>query len=397
MKALISLTVLRLETLCAGADTVTSASSFVRWLMAIAEHTQRIGLIVPVTPVAATYDAELFRLRKDDCLFALPVMSGFLRIFLRAPRVTLALLRARRFSPTLLCRVPEHGNALVLPIAWILRYRIICWVVGHRGQQEASMRSRPGFVLVRTAATALSRVTGAIETWILRRVPIIVNGRTSDLQHRVRMNPRILEVVSSAIRDRDIPPFREPRTAPQVRLLYVGRVAPGKGLSTLLDAVRRLEASSSFDAEIRIVGWDAHGERRRLEEQVWRINLRTRVSFVPAEPFGPSLFRHYQDADIFVLPSEAEGTPRVLVEAMAFSVPIVASDVGGVRTQIVNGVTGILVPPRDAIQLADAILFLSRDAAMRRTIALAAWRCARENTVDRLASKMARFIAQVDR
>jgi glycosyltransferase involved in cell wall biosynthesis len=76
--------------------------------------------------------------------------------------------------------------------------------------------------------------------------------------------------------------------------------------------------------------------------------------------------------DIFLLTSLFEGLPRVVLQAMAASVPVVATDTGGVHEVVVNGTTGLLVPPGNPVAAADAIVGLAGDASARRRFAQAA-------------------------
>ena len=70
-------------------------------------------------------------------------------------------------------------------------------------------------------------------------------------------------------------------------------------------------------------------------------------------------------SDIFALPSHFEGLPMSVIEAMLTGLPVVATDIRGPREQVVDGVTGWLVPPRAVRPLAEALLRLARDAALR--------------------------------
>lgn len=74
---------------------------------------------------------------------------------------------------------------------------------------------------------------------------------------------------------------------------------------------------------------------------------------------------HVASSDIVVLPSYREGTPRSLLEASAMSKPVIATNVTGCREVVDDGVTGLLVPVRDSLRLADAILKLAHDPEMR--------------------------------
>jgi len=79
----------------------------------------------------------------------------------------------------------------------------------------------------------------------------------------------------------------------------------------------------------------------------------------------------YQAFDILVQSSDYEGTPTVLVEAMALRIPVVATDVGGTSELLQDGIHGLLVPPRDPVALANAIekTLDDRDATARQVAA----------------------------
>ncbi len=70
-------------------------------------------------------------------------------------------------------------------------------------------------------------------------------------------------------------------------------------------------------------------------------------------------------SDIFVLPSNWEGFPLTVLEAMRAGLPVIASDVGGVREAVVDGVTGYLIPRDDARVLAERLRLLIRDSGLR--------------------------------
>jgi glycosyltransferase involved in cell wall biosynthesis len=69
----------------------------------------------------------------------------------------------------------------------------------------------------------------------------------------------------------------------------------------------------------------------------------------------------YRNADVFVLPSEREGMPLVLLEALAMGLPVVATDVPGNRDVVINGQNGALVPPGDSDRLRQALLSVTSD------------------------------------
>ena len=151
------------------------------------------------------------------------------------------------------------------------------------------------------------------------------------------------------------------------RLLYVGRLAPIKGLTTLLDGVARLRAEGSR-AHLCIVGGDAdeplNGHEGELRARLADLALRDAVTFVGAQP-QERLRDWYVAADATVLPSYYESFGMVALEAMACGSPVVASRVGGLQTTVRDRITGVLVPDHDPVSLADALEDVLDDGPLR--------------------------------
>jgi len=156
-------------------------------------------------------------------------------------------------------------------------------------------------------------------------------------------------------------------------LLYVGRIAPIKGLHTLLDAIARLRGAG-HPLELIIVGGDTDeaidGYEAELRRRLDTLGLADAVRFVGAQP-QDKLRAYYVAADATVLPSYYESFGMVALEAMACARPVIASRVGGLQTTVRDGVTGVLVPEHDAGALAQMIDRVMGDAALR-------WRLGRE-------------------
>jgi glycosyltransferase involved in cell wall biosynthesis len=105
--------------------------------------------------------------------------------------------------------------------------------------------------------------------------------------------------------------------------------------------------------------------RDGLEAYAAALGLGQRVVFTGFRRDVPALL---SAVSVSVLPSLSEGLSNVVLEAMAAGVPVVATSVGGTPEIVDDGVTGLLVPPRDAGALADAISSLLTDPARRQTI-----------------------------
>jgi glycosyltransferase involved in cell wall biosynthesis len=167
-----------------------------------------------------------------------------------------------------------------------------------------------------------------------------------------------------------LPPLGPERTHPsRLRIGIVGRIAPWKGQDIFLDAAERL-APRFPDAEFVVVGAALFGEdelERSLRARAAEPPLRGRVEFLG---FCDDMDSVYRELDVAVHASTlAEPYGNVVLEAMASRVATVAAAEGGPLEIVDHGRTGLLVPPRDAGLLADALESLLLDPRKRLELA----------------------------
>jgi glycosyltransferase involved in cell wall biosynthesis len=175
-------------------------------------------------------------------------------------------------------------------------------------------------------------------------------------------------------------------------LLFVGRLAAVKGVVVLFDALERLRARG-VDARLTLVGDGP--ERARLEREAAARGLDGTVRLVGHQS-QEAVAERLAAADLFVLPSFAEGVPVVLMEAMASRAAVVATRVAGVPELVEDGVSGRLVPPGDAEGLADALAALIADPALRARMGEAGRsKVAAEHDAAREAAWLLQIIASV--
>ncbi|GAA6181779.1 MULTISPECIES: glycosyltransferase family 4 protein [unclassified Shimia] len=137
----------------------------------------------------------------------------------------------------------------------------------------------------------------------------------------------------------------------ETNLLFVGRLAPVKGLPILLRALEPLKAEYP-DIHLTVIG-DGPG-RTALESQTSAAGLSENVSFVGYKSQS-DVAKTLAASDLFVLPSFAEGVPVVLMEAMAARRPVVATQIAGISELVTDGASGLLVPPGDPEALSAAM------------------------------------------
>jgi glycosyltransferase involved in cell wall biosynthesis len=154
-------------------------------------------------------------------------------------------------------------------------------------------------------------------------------------------------------------------TPDQVVVGMVGRLVAEKGLLELFDAARRLDDRFV----VAVIGPDDPEKADALDRTTVRAAEEAGVRFLGMRDDVDHL---YGAMDVFVLPSWREGFPRAAMEAAASGLPIVASDVRGCRQVVDHGATGLLVPVRDAGELAQAIRTLGDDPDRRAAMGAAA-------------------------
>lgn len=144
----------------------------------------------------------------------------------------------------------------------------------------------------------------------------------------------------------------------------VARLSEEKGHRVLLEAAPRIQERCP---QARLIFAGDGPLRAELEETLQRLGLTQHIQFLGAfRP--PDLPRIFEEFDIVVLPSRVEGMPHVLVEAMAFGKPVVATPVGAVPEMVQNDVNGFLVPVGEAAELAERISLLLLDTALRERL-----------------------------
>lgn len=157
---------------------------------------------------------------------------------------------------------------------------------------------------------------------------------------------------------------------PTPRFLYAGRLARQKNLPLMLRAAKQLKAQGCR-FELVLVG--SGPEEATVRRAIERDGLGDCVRCLPAVP-REEIVGVFADADAFVLSSDFEGYPRVLMEAAAAALPVVTTAVSGADEAVVDGATGFLVPIGELDPLVARLAQLARDPALRLRMGQAARR-----------------------
>lgn len=280
------------------------------------------------------------RRRQDRC--SVPEMLAF-------------MVHALFIAPGLARQVKANASLVFFglptgPIGWWLKKTMgVPYVVSLQGGDV------PGFMGEEMAL--FHRITGPVISEIWRTAHgVIANSR--GLANLARQHaPDITIGMVPAGADLDaVTPSTHPTLEGPLRLLFVGRLVNQKGLDVLFKALSTMKDDQDWSLTIAGEG----PLKDELALAAYGLGINDRVTFRGwlERDHLPAV---YEQADVFVLPSRDEGMPNAMLEAMAAGLPVIGSKVAGLEEVVIDGETGLLVPPEDADALARALRVVIED------------------------------------
>lgn len=281
-----------------------------------------------------------------------------------------------------------------LALALLAKARRKHVVLGVRQDTAAYFRSRGGSG--RSPAQLAARVIDRAFRLLARWTPTTAVGAEIAAQYGAP-DPRVHDMTVSLMRDDDIvdAPQAHDWTDGQIRLLTVGRVDREKNPLLLVRALAELHRD---EPDRFAVTWVGAGPMIAEVEALARdLGVGHLISLPGFVPFGEELVARYRDAHAFVHVALTEGVPAVLMEALAAGLPVVATDVGGVRAALQDGAVGLVIPPDDRDALVAAIRRLASDPEGRRVRGERGLELVRGRTLERQTGDVARYISATAR
>lgn len=258
---------------------------------------------------------------------------------------------AQRMCDAILRLAPDLVHAHIAnQYAQAARKTGLPWVLTAHGIRHLEMNLRPGLLnryrewLVRREEFSLMRSA----THLISISPFITNVFTDEISANVTQIDNPVD-----------PAFFDVARAPSAsRVLYVGRVIPRKDIATLLEAFAKLRKAMP-DVTLRIAGegiagLEPTGYPAQMLELMRGLGIEDAVEFL-GQLEDPQLIEEYAQCALMVVSSVLETAPMVILQAMAAGVPVVSTDVGGIRYLIEDGRSGRLAPARDSDALAGAM------------------------------------------
>jgi glycosyltransferase involved in cell wall biosynthesis len=282
-----------------------------------------------------------------------------------------------------------HPLGLMLIAVAVLRRRSVVLCI--RQDTMAYFRPRIPSTRWKLLLPALHALDASFRL-LARRLKTVVVGPAIAAQYG-GPGPSLLIMADSIVSKRELADGpKDQEWADTIDLLAVGRIDPDKNPLLLVDVLGQLERQEPGRYRLTWAGGGplVDAVRRRAAALGVADLLRLRGWI----PFGAELLDLYRQSHIFVQVSLVEGVPRVLYEAMACATPIIATDVGGVRSALDDGRAGLLVPPGDLDAVVDALRRLASDVELRRKLVTRGLELVQDLTLEAQAARVAQFIAE---
>lgn len=361
--------------------------AFGRFIDELSIKAETIILCVPVTSKELSNKGYQIKARNIHVV-ELPYYSGILDSLKETLSIKKIIKNNIQDWDNIYLRIPTPFSYYVFKLGKKYKKDMVLHIVGDTKEVVASGKKYKGFTrfLAKKVANYLEEVTFKL----VEKLPTLVNG--INLYNKYKKYPRVKNINTSTMFKKEIHYKESSSEKMGYKILYVGVLRHEKGLDYLLESlIDLLILNNNF--KLTIVGDGP--ERENLEKFIEENNLTSFVEFKGFIPLGEELLEVYRNNDIFVLPSISEGTPRVLTEAMANGLAIVATDVGGIPSLINNEFkNGILVPSKNAEKIKEAILNYTKDEELYNQTVENGYRFAENNTLENHVNEVTEFMIE---
>jgi glycosyltransferase involved in cell wall biosynthesis len=364
---------------------VYAERAFALFLAALTPHVERLRLVGRLAPdggqtrYALPGDVELAGLPHYDSL-ARPAQA--LRSLLGSIRPMWSALA----EIDVVWILGPFPHAVLLTLVALARRTPV--VIGVRQDWPSYVRMRrPGRRWMHGSADLLEWIWRSLA----RRLPVVAVG--SELSAKYAHAPAVLDLVVSMVPAAEVErPVRARDYGSERQILSVGRLDQEKNPLLLADVLALLE-SEERRWRLRVCGEGDLADA--LADRLAALGLQERADLLGYVPMGDELFELYRSSHVLLHVSWTEGFPQVLAEAFACGLPVVATDVGGVRAGA--GQAALLVPPGDPRAAADAVLRLACDSDLRARLTEAGRQRAHDLTLEAQTARLAAFLHQAAR
>lgn len=222
---------------------------------------------------------------------------------------------------------------------------------------------------------------------VIKKNLVIVNSSTLFKEYK-NISKEIYEIKTSTLSTNDF--FVRDNTClnSEIHLLYTGRIDFAKGLRELIDATFLLNKEGRC-ITTHIVGWEDDSKKpveNTLKEFTYNLNISDKVIFHGKKNLGVELNEMYRMADIYIIPSYHEGFPRTIWEAMANCLPVIATNVGSIKSYTFGACE--IIDPKSSLAIKNSVNRLINEPHLRKQMIKEGYKLARQNTLENSAKSI---------
>ncbi|MFY0630552.1 MAG: glycosyltransferase family 4 protein [Flavobacteriaceae bacterium] len=241
--------------------------------------------------------------------------------------------------------------------------------------------------IFRFLASSFIKLSNGLLPFLVKDFTVLVTG--SELKEAYsKLSPNTYDIRNTVISNNSFTMPDRKKIDP-IHLLFVGRLEAEKGIEYLLEAIPLIQ--KKHPVTLRIVGDGINEET--LVALSKELKITDSVEFYGYVPFGKELFSHYINSDIFVLPSLSEGFPRVIDEARGFGLPIVCTNVGGMKTELRDHENCLKVEARSSEDISRKIITLIENKKLYKSISDKLYKESLTNTIEHQSAKVTSIIS----
>lgn len=352
---------------------ITVRGGFAKITSEFARHVKMVVLCVPVGDKPET--SEIFHYPENLALSPLPIYSGHLGFIRRLPTIVRTLWREIGKTDVVYAMAPNNMGVLGLVLARVRRKPVFLSIDTDRAGEARSaggiLASAKAWIVEKTIYNLLRGLGGSR--------PAFVTG-----DDFLGSRPDWRQWVKTTITSAEFPCYRRPDRGTIPRVVFVGRLSTEKNIGCLIEAAALLE-KEGCQVSVQIVG---HGPQRSPLEELKNESAVECVTFRGAVPNTELRVTRFLGADVLVLPSKEERQGKVLLEAMACSVPVIAARAGGIPSVITHGFNGLLFDPEAPSELAGCIRDVVNNPKLRAHLAENGYGFALDNGLDQSVSEI---------
>lgn len=353
--------------------------AFGRYLDELAKNIDKIILCVPVKEVKSSKYSDYKIISKNIKFQEMPDYKNVIGSVKYIIPSTIRLIRfSKEWRGQTYIRWPSPYSYIVYILSKFNKIETNIHIVGDSKAVVLNGSKYRG--IIKSIAISYANLQDIMLRKMMKKSTNISNG-TGMRRIYSDLKINVSEIRTSTIMKEDIYERKNIfNNCEKIKILYVGYLRQEKGVSYLLKAIKELENITDKRIELDIVG---DGEEYEVLKKLSKdLGIENKVNFKGYIPLGKNLFDIYKENDIFILPSLSEGTPRVLIEAMANGLVVVATDVGGIPYTIKHNHNGILIKSASSNDISRNIKLIIENTEETNNIVENAYEFVKFNTLE---------------